>query len=286
MKLAKLCIALVFSFITWSAGSLVVAQNSVTSEPDTTTTSLTIGYMGTDFEVFPDSGTVYDFGGAMQTLMLSTDNGALSVGYGREGNSLEGASTRVLDVFAITGGNAYIVRELMGLPIAAYVPIRFNVSYRFSSITFPLQEGSENASEEEYPTRHFGTLGLGAGLGGWARVPVDLPLIGDSFVVRGTYVVVPGAYGMFGGQREDVVAGRADEESTIYAGRTHEIDLEFKVEKVLGGNIGATIGFTQRWQNRTPTEPSSFADVIDTVLGSNEMNKVAGQSIIRVGINW
>jgi hypothetical protein len=68
--------------------------------------------------------------------------------------------------------------------------------------------------------------------------------------------------------------------------RTRDLNFEVKLEQLLGGNVGVTLGYTRRTLNRTPTQPESFSQALDTVLGEGELLTVSQQNVIRVGINW
>ena len=209
----------------------------------------------------------------MRMLMLSSDHGSLSIGYGSKGAaSEEGTSTaRVVDVFAMTGGNAYVVRGIVGLPIAAYVPIRFHPSYRYVSVS-----GVTDEESEELPNQHIANVGLGAGAGAWARLPMDeFPIIGDGLVVRASLVIAPGAYTNLQNNFE-----------TIYMSRTRDLNFEIKLERVLGGNLGATLGYTRRTQSRTLNQPESVTEVLDTIIGEGSLTTISQQNVIRLGINW
>jgi hypothetical protein len=256
------------------------------SEKDSTTTSLTVGYLNTDFYPSGEAApTLFDYSGTMRSLMISGVRGQLALAYGTRAAGIEDdePSFRMVDVFAMTGGNAYLLRGLAGLPVSAYIPIRINLNYRYLSIdqteggssTDDGMEVSRIADAEAPTAQHLGTAGLGAGLGARVRIPTQFPVIGNNLVVRGSLVIVPGGY-----------ADLQQNFETIYMSRTRDLNFEVKLEQLLGGNVGVTLGYTRRTLNRTPMQPESFSEALDTVLGEGELLTVSRQNVIRVGINW
>lgn len=271
---------LVLLALTW------MPAKAQSGEKDSTTTSLTVGYLNTDFYLAGEpSSTPFDFSGAMRSLMISGMHGQLALAYGTRTASVDVSqpSFRMVDAFAMTGGNAYLLRGLAGLPVSAYIPIRININYRYLSIDQTEGESSTDdglgvsrvVDDEATATQHLGTAGLGAGLGARVRIPTQFPIIGNNLVVRGSLVIVPGGY-----------ADLKQNFETVYMSRTRDLNFEVKLEQLLGGNVGVTLGYTRRTLNRTPTQPESFSQALDTVLGEGELLTVSQQNVIRVGINW
>lgn len=276
-------------FLLWTHVE-ATAQASSDESTWTSSTSLTVGYLNTQFTPGgiggnlplppdrPESGiseapplALYVFDGAMQALMFSGTHGSLSVAYGNQEGSL--ATLRLIDTFITLGGNIYLIDNRKGLQFAAFLPIRLNGGYRYASLDAD-QIREAALPSTVLPDLHRAHAGLGAGGGAEIRSPEAMPFLRDRLAIRASALVVPGGYTDLG----------ADFES-VYLSRVRDINIEVKLERVLG-HVGFTLGYTRRSQYRTPDEPESVSDFLDLFTNQANLVQVGGQDILRLGINW
>ncbi len=75
--------------------------------------------------------------------------------------------------------------------------------------------------------------------------------------------------------------------SGIRLTRNTDFNIEGKFERLLGGNMGVTVGMTLRWKSWMDQEAESFGQIFDVASGQQEGVKLrAAQSLLRIGINW
>ena len=270
--------------------------------------SLTVGYMGTDFQPGgPDVMTPQNLDAPLFTLMLSGERGLLSVGYGTSSllfsedvedeplRSLSGGagpvvdqqapsaaeiSQRLLEVTGMVGGNAYLLRRIEQAPIGLYVPIRVGGTYRFVDV--------DDVPDTPDPlglfdTQHLLSAGIGGGGGAQFRVmdlpgAIGTPVLGN-LVLDGSLMFMPGAYGNL-----------ADGFDDVFVSRVRDINIEIRLVRLLqtgvGDGLGLTFGFTHRTVGRSATTPDGFGDALGTAFSSGDLERISTQRLFRIGVNW
>jgi len=99
--------------------------NNLTS---TSSISLTIGYLADDYDLRTDNGSSrFKFDGKSSALMLSSKASSLMLSYGTAPAEENEGKIRSIAANLHVGGNAALLRNPFGLPIGAYIPIRFNL---------------------------------------------------------------------------------------------------------------------------------------------------------------
>lgn len=271
-------------FLLLNAG-LATAQTSTgqgTSKTDdpSLAPSLTVGYLNTDFSYRGTSATAYDFKGPLAALMLGWQKGSLTFSYGSSGSSSAWPALRTVGASLWLGGDAYIFRNLFGLPLAVYVPIRFNANYRYTS----LDASSEPTGPSERPTLHLMGGGLGAGGGARFAFPAGPSFLKDNLVAQASYVFAPGLMGN-AGQGLDQGPPEASLRQLKLRWVT-DLNVEIQLKNLLGDNVGVMAGYTLRAVSRSPEKPESFGDVLDAFTDRTDFVEVTDQHVFRIGINW
>lgn len=268
-------------------------------------TSLTVGYLGTDFHPARTTPSPYDFDAPLAGFMLSGEWGGLTVGYGTSSllftpeatdpvaslnGTPEGAplndqvgpdpidfSQQLFDVTGMVGTQAYLLRRIEQFPLGLYVPIRLTGTYRYVSIDAPTE------LTDVVESQHLMSLGLGAGGGAQFRVMdfpgiVGTPILG-SLVLDGSVAFIPAAYGDAGANFADVFVSRMRDLSV-------EVRLVQLFDTGVGDGLGLTFGFTHRTIDRSATPPDGFGDALGTAFSSGDLERISTQQLIRIGVNW
>ena len=258
------------------------AQSDEDSEDEDGITSLTVGYITTDFDYIPPVqgfGSPYDFSKNLRGLMLSTRHGSLMLDYGKFED--DGTSRRTIGAELLTGGNAYLFREFFDLPIGVYVPIRFNLDYRYVQ---------PDVSERN--NLHLGAAGVGAGAGARIRLPVGPDFLEENFEARVTGVFVPGIMSGLSDIEtpdtndpgEDLINDDSFNDTRLR--RMFNFNVEARLAEVLGDNVGITAGYTFRLYGRSESSPDSVGAFIDNVMLTGTYPRTNLQNVVRLGINW
>lgn len=268
-------------------------------------TSLTVGYLGTDFQPARSTPSPYDFDAPLAGFMLSGEWGGLTIGYGTSslpftppeptpsaalsGTPSEGGlsdqvtpdpvdfSRQLFDVTAMVGTHAYLLRRIEQFPLGLYVPIRLTGTYRYVNIDAPVE------LTDVAESRHLMSLGLGAGGGAQFRVMdlpgvVGTPILG-SLVLDGSMAFIPAAYGDAGADFEDV-----------FVSRMRDISIEVRLVQLfqtgVGDGLGLTFGFTHRTIDRSAMPPDGFGDAVSTAFSTGDLERISTQRLFRIGVNW
>ena len=255
----------------------LILQEESSSDSDRNTTSLTVGYIDDEFLIATDEGSdQFYFVGETAGAMISGKGANLMFAYGNaDANNAEG-EIRSLAADLSFGGNVHIFRNFLSLPIAVYVPIRFNLGYRNLSLI------------DEEDELHVGQAGLGAGAGASVRIPTGLPILEDNITGFATLVRSVGGLGELGSTISGQVG--ASDESAINGIRlmqNTDLIIEAKFERLLGDNTGVTIGMTIRWQSWTDEKADEFVQLLDVITGQQDnLTERGHQTFLRLGINW
>lgn len=270
-----------FAFLLFAGmSSPVLAQtdDSGTAETDEGPTSLTVGTLTTTF-TFPGD---YDYETNARALMVSGPGGSLLLDYGsfEAPNEVDRETRRTIGVEALFGGNAYLFRELLFLPLDVYVPIRLNLDYRYVQ---PKRANESNL--------HRGAAGLGAGGGAQLRFPIGPEFVKENLVVRGTAVLVPAVATSLNRVGETEETSPDETAVPIRSGQTRmrrmiNVDLEVVLTEILGQNAGVAVGYTFRSYSRSGETPSSVGDVIDAATFSGDYTRTSVQHMVRIGLSW
>lgn len=257
------------------------AQSSGDAGEDEGVTSLTVGYIASDFDYLggPTGTSPYAFDKSLRSLKLSTRSGSLLLDYERFGE--EGNKRRTFGAELLTGGNLHLFRDFLHLPIGIYLPIRANLDYRYVEPQNP-----------ERNNLHFGAAGVGTGAGARLRLPVGPDFLKENFEARLTGVFVPAV--MTG--ISDIEAPSAADPGGDLVGedtfddtrlrRMFNINLDVELAKILGGNVGLTAGYTFRIYGHSAEAPGSAADYLDAVTLTGTYTQTSVQNVVRFGINW
>lgn len=263
----------------------VAAQDSPTetTEEETGPTSISVGNLSTTF-TYGGSGElagVYNYEQNVRALMISGPNGSLLFDYTSDLSTgeFDRETRRTIGAEALFGGNAYLFKDFLHLPLHIYVPIRINLDYRYVQSTDP-----------ELSNLHRGAAGLGLGGGAQLRFPIGPDFIKDNLVARGSAVLVP-AVATSLGRSEGDDTGFSTDEPPITASRTRmrrmfNINLEVLFTELLGDDAGVMAGYTFRAYNRSPDKPSSVGDVIDAATLSGSYVETSVQHMVRIGLSW
>ncbi|MDR8390280.1 hypothetical protein NC796_03950 [Aliifodinibius sp. S!AR15-10] len=241
------------------------------------TTSLAVGYIDDTYNLQSDDGSYrFRFNGESQGLMLSSKSSSLMLSYGVADAQENEGDIRSITADLNVGGNITLFRNFFGLPIGSYIPIRFNLGYR----------NLELMDIEDDATANIGTGSLGGGLGAEIRIPTGLPVLEDNITAFASLVGSVGAMGDFTG-----ISDGFQSQNNTFGGvrltRNTDLNIDAKFERLLGGKIGVTAGFTLRRLHWTDGEAEDFKQIFDVISGEQEDLKLRGtQSFFRVGINW
>lgn len=253
------------------------AQSNSNKQSTRNTTSLTVGYIDDEFLLETDQGSNrFYFEGETAGAMISGKKANLMFAYGSaDANNGEG-EIRSLAGDLSFGGNVYLFRNFLRLPLSIYVPIRLNAGYRNLSLL------------EEDETLHLAQAGIGAGGGASVRIPTGLPLLRDNLTGFASLVrSVGGLSDISSTVAEQTGADEMSVLSGIRLMQNTDLNIEAKFERLLGDNTGVTVGLTIRWQSWTEEKADEFLQIIDVVTGEQENLIERGQqTFLRVGINW
>jgi hypothetical protein len=225
-------------------------------------------------------GGAYSYQKNVRALMISGPGGSLLVDYASNlgGSGSEQETRRTIGAETLFGGNIYLLRDALFLPLSVYVPVRFNLDYRYVQPT--------DASRSNL---HRGAAGLGAGAGGQLRLPVGPDFIKENLLVRGTAVLVPAITSSFGGSDPDELVnpeGSPVSTSGTRMRRAINLNLEILFDDLLGGDTGVMAGYTFQAYGHSAEKPSSVGDVIDAATLYGDYTKVNEQHMVRVGLTW
>lgn len=260
-----------------------VAQDDSSNSGHDGPSSVSVGNLSSNF-TFGGSGEnagVYNYEGNARALMVSGPNGSLLLDYASSLSSgqFDQDTRRTIGAEALFGGNAHLFRDLLRLPLSIYIPIRFNLDYRYTQPQNP-----------ELSNLHRGAAGLGAGGGAQLQLPVGPDFIKDNLFVRGSAVLVPAiatSLGSDGGSPQDVVESDSQiETSRTRMRRTFDINLEALFTGLLGEETGVTAGYTFRAYDRSRKKPSGVGDVIDAATLEGDYRETSVQHMIRIGLSW
>lgn len=243
------------------------------------TTSLTVGYIDDQFLLRSDQGNDrFYFEGETAGAMISGKKAYLMIAYGKAdayGEEGEGEIQSLSSDLGF-GGNKHLFRNFLRLPLSIYVPIRLNLGYRNLSL------------DETDESLHLFQAGIGAGLGTSLRIPTGLPLLQDN--ITGFASVVRSVGGM--GDISSTVADRSGiDDASVISGirltQNTDLNIEGKLERLLGDNTGVTLGLTMRWQSWTEEAAEEALDLLEVVTGQRDDLVERGKQVfLRVGINW
>lgn len=151
--------AFLFGALLVAVPCTAIAQDnsSGTDDEEDGPTALSVGNLSSDF-TYGGSG-VYNYSGNARALMISGPNGSLMLDYdsGLSSGQFDRDTRRTIGAEALFGGNATLFEEFLHLPISLYIPIRFNLDYRYVQ-----------PRNSELSNLHRGAAGLGAGRGKFA----------------------------------------------------------------------------------------------------------------------
>lgn len=245
------------------------------------TTSLTVGYISDQFNLHSDEGT-FDFlyNGELMGLRLGAESSSLTLSYGITDAYNDDSDLRSFAADLSVGGNAYVFRSFLGLPIGGFIPIRVNLGYRGLTLV-------DVDEDEKTNSVNLGKGNIGAGFGGKVRLPTGLPLLEDNITAHFSLVRSYGGMIDFASPDQYQTLGNDD---VVFEGvrltENTDFNIEAKFENLLG-STGATIGMTLRWLNWTDNAADNFFDIVDVATGNREdVNLRATQTFVRVGINW
>lgn len=257
-------------------------DSSASDDKQDEPTALTVGRLSTNFTYDGGEGGVSGYNYDLNTLslMVSGSNGSLLLDYSSNlsAGSFDRDTRRTIGAEAFFGGNAYLFREFLRLPLDIYIPIRIDLDYRYVQPQNP-----------ELSNLHRGAAGLGAGGGAQFQFPIGPDFIKDNLLVRGTAVLAPAVGTSLGSDSGGDAAGGDDlpvEASRTRMRRTFDINLEALFTKLLGKSAGVSVGYTFRTYNRSQEKPSSVGDVIDAATLSGNYQQTNVQHMIRVGLSW
>lgn len=270
-------LSLLFAFLltgSFAAAPLsALAQGSSPGvEEEDGPTALSVGNLSTDFEF----GGTYNYNVNARSVMVSGPNGSLLVDYasGLGTGGFDRDGRRTIGAEALFGGNAYLFKNFLVLPLDIYIPIRLNLDYRYVQPKNP-----------ELSNLHRGAGGLGAGGGAQLQLPVGPSFIKDNLYIRGTGVIVP-AVGTTLSSEDDEVDSSPVSASRTRMRRTIDLNLEVLFTELLGENTGVMAGYTFRTYSRSAEKPSSVGDVIDAATLTGDYVQANVQHMIRVGLSW
>lgn len=253
-------------------------DSSNTEDEEDGPTAVSVGNLSSNF-TFGGSGA-YNYNGNARALMISGPNGSLLVDYASSlgAGEFDRDARRTIGAEALFGGNATLFDEFLRLPVSLYIPIRFNLDYRYIQPRNP-----------ELSNLHRGAAGFGAGGGAQLQLPVGPDFIKDNLFLRGSAVFVPAVATSLGGSSgsDDMTDGELEiETSRTRMRRTFNINLEALFTELLGESTGVMVGYTFRAYDRSRKKPSSVGDVIDAATLSGEYVETNVQHLIRVGLSW
>jgi len=276
-----LCSILASLFLIGLLPTPAAAQSDQDSGEDDGVTSLTVGYLANDFDYLggPTGASPFAFDKNLRSLKLSTRHGSLLLNYERFGE--EGNKRRTFGTELLTGGNPYLFREFLHLPIGVYLPIRVNLDYRYVEPSNP-----------DRSNLHLGAAGIGAGAGARLRLPIGPDFLQENFEARLTGVFVPGIMSSLG----DIEVPSAEDPSDSFVEedsfgetrlrRMFDINLDIELAEILSESVGITAGYTFRIYGHSAEAPSSAVDYLDAVTLTGTYTQTSAQNVIRLGINW
>ncbi len=277
---------LLMCFVTGTARAQAPAPGGdAATEADPTpslASSVTVGYLSTDFTYAgEDTTTAYDFSGPLAALVLGGQRGSLALSYGQADSTGARPSLRTLGAALWTGGDLYLFRNLFGVPLAVFVPIRFNADYRYTWLS---QRGTAPDTTVT-PALHLVGSGLGAGAGARFAFPAGPSFVKDNLVAQASLVFAPGVIGNLGkGFDAENALERPFDELKMRWATDFNVEVQFK--RLLGGRAGVAAGYTLRAVSRSPEKPGGLGDVLDAFVDRSDFAEVIDQHVFRVGITW
>jgi hypothetical protein len=261
-------------------GFAVADDDSMDSKLFRKTTSLTAGYISDVFSIQDTDGSYrFRFDGETTGLMLSSRSSLLMLSHGFADARENEGEIRSMTADLQLGGNITVFNRFLGLPLRAYLPVRFNFGYRNLELI-------DDSDPDLNSTANIGSGSIGGGFGGELRIPTGLPVLKDNITAFAHLVTSVGAIG-------DVASywGDPDPGDTVLGGirltKSSDLNIEVKFEKLLGDNTGLTAGMTVRRLHWTRKDAENAKQILDIISGREDGLDLRGtQTFFRVGINW
>jgi len=260
--------------------TFLAMDDSLKDKSNRKTTSLTGGYLTDVFSIQSTDGSYrFRFDGRATGLQLSSKSSSLMLTYGITQAQEHEGDIRSITADLNLGGNITLFKRFLGLPIEAFIPIRFNLGYRNLELL-------DNPDSDLSSTANIGTGSLGGGLGAQIRIPTGLPVLKDNITAFAHLVKSAGAIGDF-----ESLGNNAESAGQALGGirltQSTDLYIEAKFERLLGGNTGVTAGMTVRWMHWADEEAEDLKQILDVVSGKQEgLQLRTTQTFFRVGINW
>ncbi|ARA92002.1 hypothetical protein AWN76_001675 [Rhodothermaceae bacterium RA] len=232
-------------------------------------TSVTLGQNVAEFFFARgDSNFVYGYAGPATSLVVRGDKSRATLVFGTRAADVaqQRPGQRYLDLSLLTGDNLYLTRS--GDPVQVSVPLRLHLAYQGLQVdTSPLGPGARRVRG-----LHLVHTGVGAGGSVLLQSPPGLPLVGRRGQVRATWLTT------LGGTRD------AEQElSATRFTRTTDIDLEVRIHRVLGSELGLAAGYTYRAHQWYAGSMSAVRDAFGG-LHAASVDQRARQHSLRVGL--
>ena len=236
-------------------------------------TSISVGNLSSNFSLSDE----FNYDTNSRGIMISGSSGSLMFDYANidTPNNAERSSRTTVGAEALFGGNAYLFRNFLRLPMDIYIPIRLNLDYRFM----------ESVSSET-SNLHRGAAGLGAGAGAELRFPVGPQFIQDNLMARGSAVVIPGVSTTLNSTDDENQSASPVSSSNTRMRRTIDFNIEVLLTELLGESAGVMVGYTFRTYSRSPQEPKNLGDVVDAATLSGDFIETSTQHMFRIGLCW
>jgi hypothetical protein len=164
-----------------------------------------------------------------------------------------------------TGGNVRLLRASAKNPVSVYVPVRVVAGYRH------LPAGT---SAPDARPLHLAHAGLGLGGGASLAIPTGIPLVARRLVTSGSVVASLGAMGE--------VAKKLD---PVMLTRLLDVNVEAKLERVLGLPLGLTVGYTFRTLNAS-APAATLDEAREIARRPHTFAPMARQHLLRIGVNF
>lgn len=215
-------------------------------------------------------------------MMIGSPRSNLTLHYGESVLGSESESM-VFRVNGQIGGNAYLWRRFLRLPLSIYVPIHFNIGYQHLGLD--IAEADQTAYGE-FHDENMLNFSLGAGAGATFELPLGaVPLIGEQITLDAMFIRSPGMMIRFVEEEPSFPGQSTDHEPSAGVAITNDLLIQGRVHRFLESSIGVTAGFKFSridWDDET----RDFGAILNMITGDEVPEHIIGYSSLYVGINW
>ena len=224
--------------------------------------------------------TFFDNTGYM--AMLGSPKSNILVGYVDNDDLFTHNSLKTVRVNLQLGGNAYLWRNFLRLPLSIYVPIRLNAGYQYLSLNIEEEMDLFGTGDDKM---NFLNVNFGAGLGASFRFPLDnIPLLGSHISLDGYLLRSPGVMINFIAENGSL-PGQSDSDNEVGVSVSNDLLIQARIHRFLESTVGVTAGIRFSALNWS-TDSFDFSEAANALVGDDIPDNRMDFTSLFIGFNW